>query len=105
LLSLFTANFMAKEHSCSILSKTPYLEKGCEGEACSFFHYDYALKEFKIYEKPATSSTIVGKIKKCEHLKIIEPFYWRISFAKTKVIRVDDELKKHNVNIGDILIV
>lgn len=102
---LFVNTSEAKEHPCSFSKRVPYLEKGCEGEACGFYHYNYALKNFKIYQNPDLKSKIMGEIKKCEHLKKIEPYYWRISFAKTKVLQANNELKKLDVETGDILTV
>ena len=106
LLFLFiflTNTSLATTHICNESKKLPKLIESCEGEACGFYHYDKALEDIPLYEKPSFKSKKVATIKKCEKFKKLAPVMKMISFGTAKVSTLNQALVENKVKIGDII--
>ena len=105
ILLSFSISTYAVTHLCDESKKLPKIINSCEGEACAFYHYDKALEDIPLYEKPSLKSKMVDLIKKCEQFKSLDVLMKMKSFGIAKVLFLNDELKKVNVAVGDIVTV
>jgi hypothetical protein len=102
-ITTFINPSFAKIHLCDLEKSLPKLLKGCEGEACGFTHYDYAISDFKVFEKPNKKSKVAGIVKKCNYLKSIKSYTKKIKMAKAKVTSITGSLKSLGVSVGDTI--
>ena len=105
LLNFFSVSVFATIHLCDESKKLPKIINSCEGEMCAFYHYDKALEDITLYEKPSLSSSKVGMIKKCEQFKSLDVLMKMKSFGTAKVLFINKELKDHTVKVGDVVTV
>jgi hypothetical protein len=103
ILLSFSISTYAVIHLCDESKKLPKIINSCEGEACAFYHYDKALDDITLYEKPSLKSKKVGVVKKCEQFKSLDVLMKMKSFGTAKVLFLNDELKKGNVKVGDVV--
>jgi hypothetical protein len=105
ILLSFSISTYAVTHLCDESKKLPKTINSCEGEACAFYHYDKALDDIPLFEKPSLKSKKIGLIKKCEQFNSLDVLMKMKSFGTGKVLFLNDELKKANVAVGDIVTV
>lgn len=103
IFTLLTNVAFATSHICNESKKLPKLIESCEGEACGFYHYDKALKDITLYEKPSLKSKVVGTIKRCEKFKSLSPIMKMKSFGTAKVLTLSKTLENQSVKVGDIV--
>lgn len=100
---LFSISAFSVTHECDESKKLPKIIESCEGEACGFYHYDKALEDIPLYEKPSLKSKKTTILKKCENFKDLKPIMKMKSFGTAKVVTLNSTLDEMKVNIGDIV--